>query len=1120
MRNCKSLLVSGLLLALLSVPLAFAQNTLTSADNVDIDVVKSQLKLVESADVTSDESLARLVKTYRQIISLIEAKNSNQELAQQYIDTRNNSAAKLAELEDELARRKAKLPVKGPLSAPDAKAKEIELRLQKEKANMAAISSQLNSLEQAISRESARPAQISQELIEANKALDEANAQLRSETPKDISDELMKALRWKYQAQSAAAASEAQMLDQELISQSARVEMLELEKQIARAKLDYISQSLAIVEAELKDRQRAETDEIIDQLDSITVGDVAGEEIIRPYIDRNIELKDALQTITADLDDLRQHSAATTQTMRQVDTSYKIAKQRLEVAGMTQALGRVMHEQRRDLPDIRQLRKNAKQRSDQLSEAGLRDIRLNQEISDYSDPESLINDKLAGFPKLDTPELRELFTKVIKQGEILLKSTNSVNADYLRNLAELEFKQTQLLQLTIEADEFLKERLLWVRNSNPIRPGSLLVAASEFSDIFLSRKHWLEFGAALKQNLKSSFILPLAALMSIILVLGRRKLADKVSATGDLIGTREDAILSTFKGIGYTLLIAAPLPLILLALQVELLAAGAGAFPKAFGYAIAAVVDFVLLMRFVSVMCIPNGVAEKHFGWTPEINKGLRTGLRGLLIGFVLPAFVLVLDEFMDTSEMSNQLGRLMFMLAVISFCVFTVRLLRPDTGYIWAQIGRDGSEQRTWFATVMAVSIPATLMVAAAYGYLYAASTLMANLFSTLAIITLIAITHEVMERWLLILKRKLLQEQARSEQLAAYEAALTQLEGDDAPPVPEEPKIDIRSLDADTRKLVNTGLFILTVILLSTIWADVIVAFGFFREVTLWTYLDGLPGAEELVDVTLANFLFAIFLAGIIYVGAKTIPSLLDVILRTRTHVSSGARLAYSTLVRYAIVIIGLALISDEIGFQWSQVQWLVAALGVGIGFGLQEIVANFISGLIILVERPIRVGDVVTVGNVSGTVSKIQIRATTITNWDRQELLVPNREFIANQVLNWSLSDDILRLVLKVGVAYGSDVPKALKILNEVAQADSRVLKEPEPFCTFDEFGDSALLLTLRAFVGSPNKRFEIISDLNLEIQRRLAEADIVVAFPQRDLHLNTTEPLEIKLSKGSD
>ena len=176
----------------------------------------------------------------------------------------------------------------------------------------------------------------------------------------------------------------------------------------------------------------------------------------------------------------------------------------------------------------------------------------------------------------------------------------------------------------------------------------------------------------------------------------------------------------------------------------------------------------------------------------------------------------------------------------------------------------------------------------------------------------------------------------------------------------------------------------------------------------------------------------------------------------------------------------------------------------LGVGIGFGLQEIIANFISGLILLFEQPVRIGDVVTIGDASGTVSRIRIRATTIRDWDNKELIVPNKEFVTGRVLNWSLSDATIRVSLAVGIAYGSDVDKAMALLREAADENENVVDDPEPSVIFDGFGDSSLTLNLRAYIADVDQRFPTITALHYAVDQKFRAAGIVIAFPQQDVH----------------
>ena len=257
----------------------------------------------------------------------------------------------------------------------------------------------------------------------------------------------------------------------------------------------------------------------------------------------------------------------------------------------------------------------------------------------------------------------------------------------------------------------------------------------------------------------------------------------------------------------------------------------------------------------------------------------------------------------------------------------------------------------------------------------------------------------------------------------------------------------------------------------------------------------------------VSLGSLMIACGLLGLFIVASRNIPGLLELSVLQHLPMDDGGRNAVTTLCRYALFATGMVLSANMIGVGWSSVQWLLAALTVGLGFGLQEIFANFVSGLIILFERPVRIGDVVTIENVSGKVSRIQIRATTITDFDRKEYIVPNKEFVTGRVLNWTLSDKTNRIKIEVGVAYGNDTALARTLLVKVAKRNSRILAEPEPIATFDGFGDSCLTLSLRCFIPGLDERLQIITELHEEIDREFKAKGLEIAFPQRDIHIRT-------------
>lgn len=216
-------------------------------------------------------------------------------------------------------------------------------------------------------------------------------------------------------------------------------------------------------------------------------------------------------------------------------------------------------------------------------------------------------------------------------------------------------------------------------------------------------------------------------------------------------------------------------------------------------------------------------------------------------------------------------------------------------------------------------------------------------------------------------------------------------------------------------------------------------------------------------------------------------------------------GTRVATSALIRYAAIGVGAIWMARELGMAWSDAQWLVAALSVGLGFGLQEIILNFVSGIILLFERPVRVGDMVTIGSAEGTISRINIRTTTIIDGDRRELIIPNKELVTGRVVNWTLSDTVTRVVIPVGVAYGSDLELVQRLLLRAARITDAVLDDPAPSVFFTAMGDNSLNFELRAYTGRLEDRTPVQHELRLTINRMFQRHGVSVPFPQLDVHM---------------
>ncbi len=260
---------------------------------------------------------------------------------------------------------------------------------------------------------------------------------------------------------------------------------------------------------------------------------------------------------------------------------------------------------------------------------------------------------------------------------------------------------------------------------------------------------------------------------------------------------------------------------------------------------------------------------------------------------------------------------------------------------------------------------------------------------------------------------------------------------------------------------------------------------------------------------DISLGTIIYFIISFWLLFFLSARVRRLLTTRLLSRANIEVGLRETIGSGTRLVIIVIGTIIIIQSAGVDLSALSLLAGALGVGIGFGLQNITDNSISGLIILFEKPIKVGDRIEVGNVNGDVLNISVRATTILTNDNISIIVPNSEFISKQVINWSHNDRNIRFRIPVGVSYNENPEEVKEILLSVAHDNKDVLKNPSPMVLFEGFGDSSLDFELAVWTSTYIDRPRILkSHLYFEIFRRFAEAGVEIPFPQRDIHIKST------------
>jgi small-conductance mechanosensitive channel len=303
---------------------------------------------------------------------------------------------------------------------------------------------------------------------------------------------------------------------------------------------------------------------------------------------------------------------------------------------------------------------------------------------------------------------------------------------------------------------------------------------------------------------------------------------------------------------------------------------------------------------------------------------------------------------------------------------------------------------------------------------------------------------------------------------------------------------------------------MFLVQLLIWGLIFANILVDWGLYSlpfEAVQGLLAFGFMVGSKKITVGLVLAAVAI-LYGSFLVSWAVQTVFMEEVLRRR-QVELGVRMSMARLLHYVLVLVGFMIALSALGFDLKNITILGGALGIGIGFGLQTVVSNFVCGLILLFERPIKVGDVIELGDQKGTVKKLGLRATVVQTFDQAEVVVPNTDLISNPVTNWTLADRRVRLTVPVGVAYGSDVALVMKTLTEIAEENTLVLKDPAPQVLFSALGSSSLDFEFRVWIADFNDLRQVQSELLVEIDRRFRELDIEIPFPQSDLHLRSVD-----------
>ena len=554
-------------------------------------------------------------------------------------------------------------------------------------------------------------------------------------------------------------------------------------------------------------------------------------------------------------------------------------------------------------------------------------------------------------------------------------------------------------------------------------------------------------------------------------------------------------------------------------------------FTRAFCSGISSTAMAAIFLGLIIQISKPDGMGRTHFLWNEgACNQFLQYSKILFYVFLPLLFFAIFIQNGPQGLDYRGSLGRLLFVLSMIPLGFVLARIL-SKTGPLAQSIseknpeGRLNKYRRGWSTVIVAT--PFALIILAILGYYFTAYELGKEFGNTAWLFFILIVANATMCRGLRLAQVKIAIEKADAAREAAEknEAEPAQLSPEeDVKPVTEiaAPSLDAEEINEQTLLVIRSVILVAALLGICLIWAETFPAFRFLDRVHLWEHQIGLDktGKPTMGPVTLPNLIVSLLIFAGTIIAVRTVPGLLEVLILKRSKLDAGSRHAFGLISRYVVFLIGIFFALNAIGIGWKQFQWLAAAMTVGLSFGLKDIFANFVSGIIILFERPIRVGDSVIVGKVSGRVSRIRIRSTMITNWDKKEVIVPNMAFLSEKIINSTLSDKVVRVVIDVGIGYGSDTVRAQELLLKIAKENPRVKEKPAPSVLFTAFGADSLDFKLRLYVATANI-IKAQTEIRHEINKTFNEAGIEIPFAQRDVHLDTSGgPLEVQMAKGED
>ncbi len=975
--------------------------------------------------------------------------------------------------------------------------------------------------ENAFARRSERRKALRQRLLNNKQLVDEIPAKVAEATLTANSQPSVKAQQIELKSQQT-------MLMAEIPAMESELELLDAEDalDLPRIEREYLVQQSDWEESRLKSLQSIVQNKRVEQAREQTSEAKQAvvqesDPLLRAMAQRNVELAERYQDVVKRMKQSETELNESRELRDYWRKESENAKSKVESIGLTDAVGSMLRKQKLSLPSSRRFGTAISRRASEISAAQYAWLELEEERSAGLEKtlRTYYSDALSGLPE----PVRKQAEGILNKRNELLTPLIRAQSGYFDTLVELSNTQQRIYDQLEKYRDFIDERILWVRSSKPLTDRE---SWDRNAIVSFQSADWQAALRTLVADLRIAPTLYIGFfLFAVVMTLAHRKLRARLLYLSDQAEKRSCiSFLPTARALFLSIAMSLAAPTLLGFLSWRMhWAEGGDDLLRSISQGLWNVAIAYFPLALVRNTCRAHGLAESHFGWPASMLTSIRKGVRGLMIfGLPLAAASSILREQAGPAG-STALARILFiaLMLVIAFDfarifhrrkgAFRDTLVRQSTGWL----------SRLWplFYLILVIS-PLALGLLSFQGYHFTARQLSWRLGQSVCLIGISVLITALLSRLLMVQRRKICVEQARQRRAATLQTEET---GEQVPVRDEFLSLDDLLIQvSQSRRLLRAATTGLAIAGLWFIWIDIFPAVGFLEQWPLWrssvqvsemvTSDEGEVSyvARDIVDnVTIADLLLACLIGAATFVAARNIPGTLELSLLKKLPIESSVRYAITALVSYGIAMVGMLLAFRAIGVHWKHVQWLATALTFGLAFGLQEMFANFVAGIIILFEQPIRVGDIVTVDDVTGTVAKVRIRATTITNFDRKDYVVPNKDFITGRVLNWTLSDQVNRILIEVGVAYGSDTQKTVSVLEQIIEAHPKIAAEPLPQVIFEQFGDSSLNFVVRCFIAMEDmpSRMQIIHELHMQIDATFRAAGIEIAFPQRDIHVRS-------------